>query len=107
MIIRSRGLRVRRGLVTVALTCPPANGLCEGRVNLALPGTTSQRRRVCNLASKAFEIRGGRSGNVTLRLGKPALRRLGRGKRVRISVFQRDVAGNASTAGKTVLLRTR
>lgn len=97
VVIRSKRLKSsRRRKVKVAVSCPRTNGLCEGRIRLVRNGRI--------LVSQTFEMRGGRNAKVTLTLSKKVFRGLGKGKRVQINVFNRDLAGTASTSGRTVRL---
>jgi hypothetical protein len=84
------------GVVRVPITCPAGAGLCEGVVSL-----TSGRT---GLGSKRFVLRGGRSARVSVRLTRSALTRI-RARRIRsarISVFSRDLEGDATEAVRTV-----
>jgi hypothetical protein len=83
--------------VSVSITCPRANGLCEGRLSLLVKGKT--------IARSAFEVKGGRSGKVTVTLSKKAYKALKKSQSAKVNVFSRDNAGNASSASKSLTLK--
>jgi hypothetical protein len=95
----SKSLKVskRTRKATITVSCPRANGLCEGRLNLIKKGKTIGRT--------AFVVRGGRSSNVGVNLSKKAYKGLKKSQQVRIDVFSRDLAGNASSASKSLTLK--
>jgi hypothetical protein len=98
--IAASALRASRtGVVSVPISCPAGSGLCEGVVTLTNGRTL--------LGSKRFVFRGGRNGNVSVRLSSTALAKV-RSRKVktaRISVFSRDLAGDATETVKSVSLR--
>jgi hypothetical protein len=85
----------RKGRVKV--TCPRTDGLCQGTISISYKGKAIGRQ--------AFLVRGGRSGTFTLRLSKSALNKLGKGKKVSVSVFSRDLSGAASSSSGKVTLK--
>jgi len=98
--IASGTLRASRaGVVRVPISCPADAGLCEGTVQLT-SGRTS-------LGSKRFVLRGGRSSRISVRLSKSAQRRLKARslKRARVSVFSRDLQGDATETVRTLSIR--
>ena len=96
--VTSRSLRAsKRRKVSVSVSCPRSNGLCEGRLNLIKSGKI--------IARQAFVVRGGRSGKVTFSLSKKAYAALKKSQRVKVDSFSRDLAGAASTSSKSLTLR--
>jgi hypothetical protein len=98
--IASGTLRASRsGVVRVPISCPADAGLCEGTVQLT-SGRTS-------LGSKRFVLRGGRSSRLSVKLTKSAQRRLKARslKRARVSVFSRDLQGDATETVRTLSIR--
>ena len=98
MSLVSKSLKVskRTRKVSVGVSCPRTNGLCEGRLNLIRRGKT--------IARTAFVLRGGRSGSVSVTLSKKAYKALKKSQSVKVDVFSRDLAGNASAASKSLTL---
>jgi hypothetical protein len=95
--IASAALRASSaGVVRVPVSCPTGAGLCEGVVTLTSGRTT--------LGTKRFVVRGGRSGRIAVRLSRGALGKV-RARKVRstrVSVFSRDLQGNATETVKTL-----
>ena len=90
--VRPRRVRVtRRGLVRLRAKCPRDERFC--RVNLRL------RRRGATLARKKFQLTGGETRRVSLRLRRGARRRLLRSGSLRViaAATARDAAGNRAT----------
>ncbi len=82
--------------VSVSVTCPRANGLCEGRLSLLKGGKV--------IARQSFLVRGGRSGKVTFTLSKKAYKALKKSQSVKVDSFARDLAGAASQSSKSITL---
>jgi hypothetical protein len=98
--IAASALRASRtGVVSVPISCPAGSGLCEGVITLTNGRTL--------LGSKRFVFRAGRNGNVSVRLSRAALAKVRsrKIKNARVSVFSRDLAGDATESVKTVTLR--
>ena len=88
----------RKGIVKVRVSCPRESRLCEGTVAL--------RRGKSTLGTKKFVIRGGRSAVVRVKLTKKARKAIKKAaKRVSVSVFSRDLDGDASQAARKLRLR--
>ena len=95
--LTSRSLKAsKKRKVSVGVTCPRANGLCEGRLSL-LKGSKT-------IARQSFLIRGGRSGKVTFTLSRKAYRALKKSQSVKVGSFSRDLAGVASEGTKSLTL---
>ena len=62
LISKSLKVSKRTRKVSVGVSCPRTNGLCEGRLNLIRKGKT--------IARTNFVVRGGRSGNVSVTLSR-------------------------------------
>ncbi len=98
--------KVRAGKLRLQVTCPATEaGACSGRVTLKarLGGRTVKLG-----SAKVTDVRGGTAKTVTVRINRPAARRLRRARRattatVAVRVF--DTAGNVSN--QTVRLRVR
>ena len=81
------------------ITCPTSPGLCEGLVVLSSGRTV--------LGSARFIVRGGRSTEIRVRLSRSALKRV-RARTVRqarVSVFSRDLQGDATESARTLSIR--
>jgi hypothetical protein len=89
----------RTGIVRVPVSCPSGSGLCDGVVTLTSGRTV--------LGSKRFVLRGGRSSQISVRLSRSVLARVQsrRIRSARVSVFSRDLDGDASEAVRTVRIR--
>ena len=96
LISKSLKVSSKSRKVSVSVSCPRANGLCEGRLSLVLKGKT--------IARTAFQVRGGRSGKVVATLSKKRYKALKKSQRLRVNVFSRDLAGTASSASKSLTL---
>jgi hypothetical protein len=98
LVISSKSLKANtHRRVKVGVSCPKTNGLCEGRISLTRRGKT--------VARGLFVVRGGRSAKVALTVPKKVYEGLGKGKRVGVSVFSRDLAGAASTSSTKLTLK--
>jgi len=97
LISKSLKVSKRSRKVSVGVSCPRTNGLCEGRLNLIRRGKT--------IARTNFVVRGGRSGNASVTLSKKAYKALKKSQSVKVDVFSRDLAGNASSASKSLTLK--
>ncbi|HEX8075371.1 MAG TPA: serine hydrolase [Thermoleophilaceae bacterium] len=109
IVIRSRGLRVRRGgrWVRVKLACPAQKGRdCKGRLTLAVTVSTTRTRRV---AARNLSMRSGRTRKVSLRLGRRARRLIARHRALaaKVTTLNRDDAGGARSSRDLVLRRAR
>ena len=103
--IRSSGLRVRRGRISVKLACPAGGTACRGRVSIrtAKAVKVGKRRRKVDVASRTFNVKAGRSATVRLRPSAAGRRLLRRVSRVKVSVLATPKGGKA--ARRTVTLR--
>lgn len=109
--ISRRALRLDRGgKVRVRLACPQAEASCAGTVRLEAAGAAPRGvRRGTRLGATTFEIGGGRTAGVKVRLSRRAerLARRARRMRVKIVVTARDAAGNQGRATAVVTLTAR
>jgi virginiamycin B lyase len=111
MVIRSRRLSMTRsGRVLVRIACPLAETLgCKGTVRIEtaakLRGTAGKRRLA--LGSKRFQVGGGQTRTVSVRLSRRgrALARSALGVLVRTIVVASDADGNRATTLKVLRLR--
>ena len=97
--VRPRRVRVtRRGLVKLRVSCPRSEQFC--RVDLRL------RRAGVTLARKKFQVAGGKTRRVSLRLRRSTRRRLSRlgSLRAVARAAARDAAGNRATTRTRVRL---
>ena len=99
LISKSLKVSKRTRKVSVGVSCPRTNGLCEGRLNLIRRGKT--------IARTNFVVRGGRSGNASVTLSKKAYKALKKSQSVKVDVFSRDLAGNASARARASRSRSR
>jgi hypothetical protein len=98
--IAGSGLRAsRRRIVRVRVSCPEGAGLCEGRVRLRTGRLT--------LGTKSFVLREGRSSRLSVKLSRRAFRRVKARsiRRTRVTVFSRDLDGDAAESGRTLRIR--
>lgn len=100
-----------KGIVRVALTCPPAQSYCAGILQITTVSrfavTPGHARVPLTLGRAAFLVRGGRKGEVAVRLSRAALRRLGARTVIRVAVAVRahDAAGRTGSARRNDQLR--
>jgi hypothetical protein len=99
VVIRTKSGRVdRRGRVSVRLTCPQGAGLCDGSLVLTLGRSQAGR--------SAFDIDGGKSKTVKVKLSRSALKALGKKKRTfRVNVLARDIQGAAARSAGNLSVR--
>ena len=96
--VASKSLKAsKKRKVSVSVSCPRANGLCEGRLNLLKSGKVISRQ--------AFLVRGGRTSTVTFTLSRKAYRALKKSQSVKVDSFSRDLAGIASESSKSITLK--
>ena len=96
-VVGSKSLKAsKKRKVSVSVSCPRANGLCEGRLNLTKGGKT--------IARQSFLVRGGRTTTVTFTLSKKAYKALKKSQSVKVDSFSRDLAGAASETSKSLKL---
>jgi uncharacterized protein YhdP len=110
MSIRSRALSMTSGgRVLISIGCPLAETLgCKGSVKIETAAKLSAAvKRRLTLGSARFQIGGGQTRNVSVRLSRRgrALARIARGVRVRTIVVASDAAGNRATTIKRLRLR--
>jgi hypothetical protein len=107
-----------RGIVAISIACPTSEpGGCSGTVTLRtvgrVPATGGARRlapkRPMTLGRRSFELRGGTSGAVRVRLSPKSRRLIRKLRRLRVFVFvdAHDGAGNATTARSALTLKSR
>jgi hypothetical protein len=97
--VRPRRVRVsRRGLVALRVSCPRSERLC--RVDLRL------RRNGTRVGRKRFEVAGGKTRRVSLRLNRGTRRRLSHARSLRAVALAvaRDPAGNRGTTQTRIRL---
>ncbi len=96
-------LSLSGGRVTVRLSCPAAQSGCSGTLTLTLTGS----RPASTLASAHFDIPGGTSRSVVLRLSAAALRRVGNAASTRVQLTARAVnpAGVSGVSSRATTLR--
>ena len=99
--VRVRPTRVRasrRGLIRLQVTCPAAELRCL--IDLRV------RRARTTVARKSFQVAGGRTRHVSLRLSQRARRRLARAGSLRAVVIAaaRDSAANKATTRTSIRL---
>ena len=89
----------RSGIVRVPVSCPTDAGICEGIVSLTRGRST--------LGTKRFVLRGGRSSRISVRLSRSARRSVAarRITSTRVSVFSRDLDGDATETVRTLRIR--
>ena len=104
-IVGAKTLRAtRKGVVSPRLLCPASEpGGCSGRVTLTTPAakkaTVAAKKKPLELGKKAFQIAGGKSAKVTIKLSKKGLALLKKRKRLPVTaaIVARDPAGNQKT----------
>jgi hypothetical protein len=97
--VRPRRVRAsRRGRVTLRVRCPRGERVC--RVDLRL------RRAGSTMARKRFQVAGGETRRVSLRLTRGARRKLARSSSLRVvaTATARDTAGNRATTRTRIRL---
>jgi hypothetical protein len=101
VVIRTKSGRVdRRGRVSIRLACPQGAGLCDGSLVLTLGRSQAGR--------SAFDIDGGKSKTVKVKLSRSALKALGKKKRTfRVNVLARDIQGAAARSAGNLSVRKR
>ncbi|HMD56975.1 MAG TPA: PKD domain-containing protein [Solirubrobacteraceae bacterium] len=102
------------GWVTVQVTCPAGESVCDGSVTLRTLGAvnasarSTARKKVLTLASASFSAAGGHAGTVKLRLSVKARRLLGSSHshslRALAIVLAHDSQGDSHTSQATVTL---
>jgi hypothetical protein len=102
--VRVRPGRVRatrRGFVKLRVTCPRGERAC--RIDLRL------RRAGSTVARKTFQVAGGKTRRVSLRLSRSARRRLVRSGALLVTALAaaRDAAGNRATTRVRLTLKAR
>ena len=97
--VRPRRVRAsRRGLIKLRVSCPRSELRC--RIDLRV------RRPYATVARKEFEVAGGKSRRVSLRLNRGTRRRLSRSGSLRATALAtaRDTAGNRATTRTPIRL---
>jgi hypothetical protein len=99
--VRVRPLRVRvsrRGLIRLRVSCPRGELRCQVDLRVRRPYVTATRKR--------FEVAGGKTRTVSLRLNRGTRRRLSRSDSLRATVLAtaRDAAGNRATTRTPIRL---
>jgi hypothetical protein len=97
--VRPRRVRVsRRGLIKLRVRCPPNELRCG--IDLRV------RRPYVTVARKEFQLAGGKTRRVSLRLNRGTRRRLSRAGSLRAMALAtaRDAAGNRATTGTPIRL---
>ena len=100
--LASRSLRLRRGTVTIKLSC--AGGApCRGSVALrTAPSVRVGKRRALRLAKAGFSIPSDTASHVKLRLSKANLRRLDLLRRLKVVVSIDPLTGGQTTYGASL-----
>ncbi|MEA2480650.1 MAG: hypothetical protein QOJ07_2572 [Thermoleophilaceae bacterium] len=85
-----------KGVVKVKVTCPAAANVCEGFLTLKNGSKVVGRQ--------AFQITGGKTGTVAVKLSSAAFKLLKKGKlkKLGVTAFSRDVHGEATTTARSV-----
>jgi hypothetical protein len=78
------------------VTCPAAANVCEGFLTLKNGSKVVGRQ--------AFQITGGKTGTVAVKLSSAAFKLLKKGKlkKLGVTAFSRDVHGEATTTARSV-----
>ena len=98
MLVLSNSLRAsKQRVVAVSISCPPAAGLCDGRLGIGLAATT--------LGNAAFIVRGGNRSIVQIKVGAKGLKAAIKKKKVTVVILSRDNAGTAALTTKVVRFR--
>jgi hypothetical protein len=98
-------LTLVHGAVGVTLACPGGQSYCAGRLTLRAPrrSSTGRRRAAVELGAMAFRVGGGKRRAFTVKLGRPAVRRL----RSRAPVQATVTVAAHNRAGRHATIRRR
>ncbi len=103
--------RAVRGIVRVALSCPAGQSYCAGTLRI---GTVARfvrakhrARTPLALGAAKFDVRGGRTGRIAVRLSAAGRRRLGKRTELSVAVTVRahDAAGHTANSRRVDQLR--
>jgi hypothetical protein len=98
VLVLSNSLRAtKQRIVSVSISCPPAAGLCDGRLGIGVGSAT--------LGNTAFLVNGGNRAVVRLRGGAKIIKTAIKKKKVTVVVLSRDNAGTAALTTKVVKFR--
>jgi len=106
--IRPGLVTLRRGVVTTRLTCPRGESFCTGTLEIyALRSRAGRTRRGRALGEAPFDIAGGQSRVVKVRLRRRVVKRLAVKNSIRIlaTATARDAAGKVAVTQRKLTLK--